>query len=287
MNKRDNDINIPESDRIAAMLALRLGKLNNQSETPVSDEQLAAFVDGKLQGEGRKAVMAMLVQDEDAYARWVALVEACYDNPVENNVTETKQNGWSFRPWWDKWFGGPLVFVPAMAVAMMAVSVFFYQNDETNTFSDLNLLASKYPVDPDLLSSGVAMRGGALKSLQDYPLWKQQIFTGAKQILGELNQSGIDATNKYTNHPLSGLSENLLNADESLIDLGGWALTTDVLCSAPVSVEAVNALNQVHQQIPVVEFSQYPKELSVLWAAYPQKVTQDTVCAYASSLIAP
>lgn len=295
MNKRDNDINISESDRIAAMLALRLGKLNQQSETPVSDEQLAAFVDGKLQGEGRKAVMAMLVQDEDAYARWVALVEACYDNPVElsteqtveNDVTETKQNGWSFRQWWDKWFGGPLVFVPAMAVAMMAVSVFFYQNDETNTFSDLNRLASKYPVDSDLLNNSVVMRGGALKPLQDYPLWKQQIFMGAKIMLGELNQSGIDATFKYTNHPLSGQSETLLNTNESLIDLGGWALTTDVLCSAPVSVEAINELHQVHQQIPVLEFGQYPKELSRLWAAYPQKVTQETVCAYASSAISP
>ena len=292
MTIRDNDIHIPESNRIAAMLALRLGKLNQQSETPISDEQLAAFVDGKLQGKERKLIMTMLVQDEEAYARWIDLVEACYDKPIEDQalVTKEKQNIWSLKQWWDKWFAGPLVFVPVLpiaAVAMMAVSVYFYQNDEINTFSDLNLLASKYPIDSDLLNSSVAMRGGEVKPSQDYPLWKQQIFIGAQLMLGELKQSGIDATTKYSNHPLSGQKQSSLISSESLIELGGWALTTDVLCSAPVSQEAINELNQVHQQISVVEFGNYPNELSVLWSAYPQKITPHSICSYASSVIAP
>ena len=291
MSIRDNENNIMEAERIAAMLALRLGELNKQSDTPVSDEQLAAFVDGTLQGEGRKAVMAMLVQDEDAYNRWVRLVEACYDNPVDeaikNHVTEAKQNGWSFRQWWSQWFGGPLVFVPAMAVVLMAVSVFIYQNDEVDRFSDLNALATKYPINQDLLNTSVAMRGGSVKLLHDFPEWKQQIFKGAKLMLDELNQSGIDASNKYANHPLSVVSDDISIESEGLIALGAWALTTDVLCTTSVPAGAVNKLNQLHQQIPIIDPNKYPNEFSVLWAAYPKNGTQAKVCAYASNVIAP
>lgn len=290
MSIRDNDNNISESERISAMLALRLGELNKQSGTPVSDEQLAAFVDGTLQGEGRKAVMAMLVQDEDAYSRWVRLVEACYDNPVDEakqHAAEVKQNEWSFRHWWRQWFDSSLVFVPAMAVVLMAVSVFFYQNDELDRFSELNALAAKYPVNQDILNNSVAMRGGAVKQLHDFPEWKQQIFKGAKLMLVELNQSGIDASNKYSNHPLSVVSEDIVIENEGLIALGAWALTADVLCTTTVPEGAVDKLKQLHQQITIVGPKKYSNAFSVLWADYPQNVTQDKMCAYALSVITP
>ncbi len=224
---------------------------------PVTEEELAAYIENGLDPVRRAQVSSYIANDQSVYTRWMRLVENAEDFISDTDVaavqqpTSTMLSGFleAFNRFSTRWLLIPSGAVGAVAVAVMAFYLLQPVNQLDGLYSDFG---------PSSINSSLALPTRSFN-----PLEQALPPTNEGIVLDEGVGQGLVTLNVYQNNYVNGHKNELIKAKGALgkanwpiyLSLGRWAVLSHYHClqktptyverAGPVLMDFINQLSKI------------------------------------------